>query len=287
MRVFFIGFVAVLICACGNGGQRTVTAPPASSRALVVVLVTDSGAMFTGDAVLAQRLVARVVDSAGNPTPYDRLALSAPTSWAIHGDTLLAPSTEAAGTIHVTASRNDTASAGAALTLADVFDLRTVGLVVSPVTCVAWQGRSVIGPVAYVDSVVEHIAFDSIVYQGVSAPPSLASQYPELTVAGWMRGTMSVYGRRADSTAIDTTFVGVNFGVLAVKRQVPDTLVLELGVAGNDVPVSRAGVSQSTWTIPRQMLTYPAGSTDHSGWSFCGDPWYWTVASDLVLTGTR
>ena len=237
-----IVFLAVLVLAACSGA----TAPKPRSGIARVVLIADSGTAFTGSVIPGPRLLAQVLDSAGHPTTYDRLSVTAPAGWVVRGDTIIAPATEAIGTVRVTATRSDSSSAVDSIAIVAVLDLRKLGLTYTQ-SCKVVFGRASNGSVYYADSVTERATADSVVYKGLGQPP-LAAIRPELVAAVYMTGTQEMWGRRQDSTSVDTMLA---YGdVAAIRRQVPDTLTIAFGDLYSGTPVPKSGATLPQWIAP-------------------------------------
>ena len=252
MRRPIVFLTALVLAACSGA-----TAPKPPSGIARVVLVADSVTVFTGSAILGQRLLAQVLDSAGQPTTYDGLIVTAPAGWLVRGDSIIAPTTETIGFVRVTATRGDLSSAVDSMAIVGVLDLREVGLTYTQ-TCKVVFGRPSYGSVYYPDSVTERATAESVVYAGLGQPP-LAAIHPELVAAVYMTGTEEMWGRRQDSTSVDTMLA---YGDVAeIRRQVPDTLTIGFGLYSG-VPWPKSGATFPQWIGPGNCGSAPSNDPD-------------------------
>src|SRR5256886_8745848 len=256
MRRPIVFLTALILAACSGA-----TAPKPPSGIARVVLVADSATVFTGSVIPGQRLLAQVLDSAGHPTTYDGLILTAPAGWLVRGDTIIAPTTETIGSVRVTATRGDPSSAVDSMAIVGVLDLRKLGLTYTQ-TCKLAFGRASSGSVYYPDSVTERATAESVVYEGLGQPP-LAAIHPELVAAVYMTGTGEMWGRRQDLTPVDTMLAYA--GVVPISRQVPDTLMIGYGWYP-PAPFPKSGATFPQWIGPANCGGPPSNDPDLPFW---------------------
>jgi hypothetical protein len=238
--------LALFLAACHSGP----TGPQAPPGIASVTLVTSTGTVFTGRALPGQRLVAQVLDSAGHAVTDAILTATASPGWTVHGDTVIAPSTEGPGTIRITASRTDPSSATSSpLTVAGVIDLRTLHLN-GTVMCHYAPNVVMGGPngTTFLDSIGYAYQIDSVHYVGDTSSYAgyLLGHYGGVGTL-WTSGPHTQY-----LTPGGTYTTTSGYLVLALDAQVPDTLVFR--PTGSITDTTRWRAVRTGTTVPAYPL---------------------------------
>jgi hypothetical protein len=172
-----LGIIALLALVSACGGHANVTGPPPPPPPGIaqVVLVSPLWQMFTRQAVPGQVFIARVLDSAGAPVPANRYTLTVQASggWTVRGDTVIAPARETIGAVALTASAPAPQSAAVStVSVVGVFNLRLLGLVLTPIRCGASNFQvldSISGQLVRADSALLSPVVDSTrLFSGVT-----------------------------------------------------------------------------------------------------------------------
>ncbi len=224
MRRLSLVLLVALVAACAGSTAAPKVEPPGIAR---VVLVSTVGTIFTGQALPGQRLVAQVLDSAGQATTYDSLVLIASPGWTVRGDTLIAPNTPGVGGVRVKAVRIDPSSAVSdQVAIANVTDIRTArkALDSTGVVCHYVAGN----PQSYSDvyGPIDSVAFDRQVVD--SAGYGADSTHPGVT---YLVGTYGLAGglylsARVTTYYRDTATTTTATAILPIRREVPDSLYI-------------------------------------------------------------
>ena len=213
-----VSLVVLMLLAACTTSTSSVQPPPRPGIA-AVRLVTDSGTMFTGHALPAQRLVAQIVDSAGNTVTGAVLSLAASPGWTVRSDTLIAPTTEATGTVRVTASEGDLSSATDSLVVAAVFDLTKLRFVLRPFACHWYPNLVLNDSVGALDSTRYWLRVDSVTYSAGYGP--VATNWGLNSFAWLYADSVIAYHGLATATYRNQKN---NVDHLVLDRQVPDTI---------------------------------------------------------------
>jgi hypothetical protein len=232
-----------------------------------------------GRALPGVRLVARVLDSAGQIVTDVTLSLNASPGWTVRGDTVVAPLTEGKGAVRVTATRRPApgsapayssaiamdSATSAAVSVGSVINLDTLRLTATSLMCrVGMQTVVNNDSVGRVDSMryVSPIV-DSVLYQSTS--PTGGYLIGAYGWAGqfWLSADEIVYGQAASARYIHQQWM------VPMTKQIPDTLVLGLegdGLPGKVRAVKRGGLLRPSYSIPGLPFcqTYVRGMTSDS-----------------------
>lgn len=272
-----------VVAASCTGAARNITAPPpppppdsqpdttpkAPPGIAKVVLVTDTGTVFTGQVIPGQTLIAAVIDSAGD-TVHDAtisLATSSP-GWTVHGDTVVAPTAEGVGTVTVTATRTDPSQASAPLTLTDVvnataysWNLRFGCRVLPGAGITDDSGR-------VVDSVIVDAPVDSLVVINQNVTPGVG-------VVGYAYISSGVTQYDTGGVVYQPTVPTLRF----VIQVVPDTVSLVWNTFGSGTGNAVVAKPSTDTAAPFRYATWPS-----AGW--CGATYLWATLDSLVVTGS-
>ncbi len=283
----------VLLAALGAAACGSSVAGPSRPGLAQVQLRGTSGQVFTGSVVPGQLLVAQVLDSAGDVVSNAMLSLAAPPGWTVRGDTLVAPTREALGTVTVTATAADPSSASSALSLGSVFNLDSLGLVFDTVRCdSALYYANDSGAVRLADSLAIALTVDSVWNYDPRFPaPDIFSGDWHPTI--WLHGSQTVWdstGAHAVTLLGYSTAPGVVMYGLGIQR--PDTIwtpadsvYYTSGGTNNRVVYSEPSVVDTSLGVPR----WRASSSFFCGYIALGPKYAGILQRDSTfwITATR
>jgi hypothetical protein len=259
MRLFAVLPVVALFAACGSDTPTAQVQPPVPPPAIgSVELLANSGQLFTGHVVPAERLVARVLDVNGDLVTDAVLSFLAPAGWTVQGNMLMVPVTEMSGAMRVTATRpasptaprsaGPVSAAAATITsnaidLGGVFDLRALGLTTGG-QLICQDPSDVQDSILYAPTAV-----DSVVYQPTGG------QWEDIALGSTFRAVVFF---AFDATVWSSTpgYPAVSSsrnlkGQFPISKQLPDTLLVGAGTR-----VLRTGL-MPTWTLPPDTFCAP------------------------------
>lgn len=256
-RLLVLTLATAALAACQNDPVEPKPIEKPLPAVAKITYATDAALIFTSKVVPIRRLV-KAFDSAGNELPSSRLAFVLPGSWSIRNDSIIAPSSENAGTFRAYAkpiaggATFDHAPGHDSAFVTSGIDLRQYNWTAT-YTCSQPKSVSVVrtSDNTPIDSVQYTSQVDSVAYAG--ADSSFIRNYGGVGTIFWTGSGIRFLrdGRRDTIQTADP---------IPLARQAPDSLVFDPSYTGADklLAVRSAGPT----------FVYAGGSWCKTEWSY-------------------